>query len=92
MQVAQHDIEFNVSPEFILLQYQGQYYFAVNAYDQALFLEVDYIEYASQNPVMYGERVDPTRYSLGSLPSRFFGTGASHEISARRTDRSIKRA
>jgi outer membrane protein len=37
MQVAQHDIEFNVSPEFILLQYQGQYYFAVNAYDQARY-------------------------------------------------------
>lgn len=37
MQAAKHDIEFNVSPEFILLQYQGQYYFAVNAYDQARY-------------------------------------------------------
>lgn len=37
MQAARHDIEFNVSPEFILLQYQAQYYQAVNAYDQARY-------------------------------------------------------
>jgi outer membrane protein len=37
MEAARHDIEFNVSPEFILLQYQAQYYLAVNAYDQARY-------------------------------------------------------
>jgi outer membrane protein len=37
MQTARHDIEFNVSPMFILLQYQAQYYLAVNAYDQARY-------------------------------------------------------
>ena len=37
MQTARHDIEFNVSPMFILLQYQARYYSAVNAYDQARY-------------------------------------------------------
>ena len=37
MQTARHDIEFNVSPMFILLQYQAQYYQAVNAYNQARY-------------------------------------------------------
>jgi outer membrane protein len=37
MQTARHDIEFNVSPMFILLQYQAQYYQAANAYDQARY-------------------------------------------------------
>jgi outer membrane protein len=37
MQTVRHDIEFNVSPEFILLQSQAQYYLAVNAYDQARY-------------------------------------------------------
>ncbi|MGH8218448.1 MAG: TolC family outer membrane protein [Steroidobacteraceae bacterium] len=37
VQAARHDIEFNVSPEFILLSYQARYYSAVNAYDQARY-------------------------------------------------------
>jgi len=38
MQAARHDIEFNVSPMFILLQYQARYYLAVNTYEQARYL------------------------------------------------------
>ncbi len=34
---ARHDIEFDVSPEFVLLQNQGNYYGAVSAYDQARY-------------------------------------------------------
>ncbi len=37
MQAARHDIEFTVSPEYILLQFQRSYYSAVNAYDQARY-------------------------------------------------------
>ena len=37
MQTARHDIEFNVAPVFVLLQYQAQYYVAVNAYEQARY-------------------------------------------------------
>lgn len=36
--------------------------------------------YIRQNPLKYGKRVNSTRYSLGSLPPRFFGKGAGHEI------------
>ncbi len=34
---ARRDIEFNVSPEFVLLQYQENYYLAVDAYNQARY-------------------------------------------------------
>ncbi len=37
IEAARHDIEFNVLPEAILLQYQARYYSAVNAYDQARY-------------------------------------------------------
>lgn len=37
VEAARRDIEFNVSSEFVLLQYQDNYYVAVNAYDQARY-------------------------------------------------------
>jgi outer membrane protein len=56
VEAAQRDIEFNVGNEFALLGYQGDYYSALFAYDQARYAYLNNVLLLKQQAGRLGER------------------------------------